>query len=120
MQQPQDPAVENDVAEILHAAFKLYGAADKPNRKECLKQLAVAVPGYTEREYTHAWNQVSVLFEHACKLAFRWANENPPGAIIDSNVVEAIFMEEITMKCKGFSTEEYCEALTYGFDRGIF
>jgi len=120
MQQPPDHAVENDIAELLHAAFRLYGAADKPNRRECMKQLAQAVPGYSEREYTHAWNRVSVLYEYACKLAFRWANENPPGATIESNVVEAIFMDEIAGKCQGFSPEEYAVALTYGFERGIF
>jgi len=120
MQQPSDQAVETDIAELLHAAFSLYGAADKPTRRECLKQLAQAVPGYSEREYTHAWNRVNMLYEYACKLAFRWANENPPGAVIDSNVVEAIFMEEIMSKCHGFKQEEYAMALNYGFERSIF
>ena len=120
MQQSQDSAVDSGNADILRAALALYTASDKPNRKEGLKQLALAVPGHDERDYTHAWNQVSMLFEYACKLAFRWANENPPGALIDTNVIEQIFMDEIVSKCRGFQRDDYAQALSYGFERSIF
>ncbi len=82
--------------------------------------MAQALPGLTERQYASAWNQVHLLFEQACKMAFRWANENPAGAEIDLNMIERIFLEELATKCQGFTREQYRVALAHGFDRGIF
>ena len=107
-------------AEVLRAALTLYEAAEKPVFKEFIKQMHRAEPGYEEAEYEKAWIMVSALHEHACHLAFRWANENPPGAVIDSRVIDSIFLEEIQTTCPGFTTDEYSRALGYGFERGIF
>lgn len=118
-EQNQDLAGE-DGLEILQAAFKIYGSPETPNRKECLRLMASQVPGLSERQYASAWNRVNLLYEQACKLAFRWANENPPGAEIDEIVVEQVFLDEIARKCSGFTRAQYIGALLHGFDRGIF
>lgn len=107
-------------SDVLSAAFKIYESAEKPSKKDFVKKLKAAAPGFDDKEYEQAWTRVSNLFEQACKLAFRWANENSPGAEIDLSLIENVFINEIARKCQGFTYAEYSRALTYGFDRGIF
>jgi hypothetical protein len=120
MQEQSQSLAGDDGLEILQVAFKIYGSPETPNRKECLRLMASQLPGLSEREYASAWNRVNLLYEQACKLAFRWANENPPGAEIDEEVVEQVFLDEIARKCQGFTRAQYRGALMHGFDRGIF
>ncbi len=120
MQEQNQSLAGEDGLEILQVAFSIYGSPETPSRKECLRLMAKQLPGLSERQYASAWNRVNLLYEQACKLAFRWANENPPGAEIDEEVVESIFLDEIARKCHGFTRDQYRGALMYGFDRGIF
>lgn len=120
MQEQNQSLAGEDGLEILQVAFSIYGSPETPSRKECLRLMAKQLPGLSEREYASAWNRVNLLYEQACKLAFRWANENPPGAEIDEEVVESIFLDEIARKCQGFTRDQYRGALMHGFDRGIF
>lgn len=107
-------------SDILSVAFEIYLNEEKPVKKAFVKQLSQAVPGLDNKEYEQTWTRVSNLFEQACKLAFRWANENSPGSEIDISLIENIFINEIARKCQGFTYAEYAKALDYGFDRGIF
>lgn len=120
MQEQNQGLASDDGLEILQVAFNIYGSPVTPSRKECLRLMASQMPGLSERQYASAWNRVNLLYEQACKLAFRWANENPPGAEIEEEVVETVFLDEIARKCQGFTREQYRGALMYGFDRGIF
>jgi len=106
--------------EVLQVAFGIYKSQESPGRKDCLKKMAAQLPGLTERQYADAWNRVDLLFEQSCKLAFRWANENPAGAEIDEDLIEQLFLDELARKCRGFTKEQYKSALDHGFDRGIF
>lgn len=107
-------------ADVLSAAFDIYLEHEKITRKEFMKKIAAAVPDLSDKEYDQAWTRVSNLFDQACRLAFRWANENEPGAEIDFSVVENLFVTEIAKKCQGFTFSEYSRALSYGFEKGIF
>ena len=107
-------------SDVLSAAFKIYEGAEKPTKRDFIKKLKVEASGFDDKEYEQAWARVSNLFEQACKLAFRWANENTPGSEIDLSLIENVFINEIARKCQGFTYAEYSRALTYGFDRGIF
>jgi hypothetical protein len=53
-------------------------------------------------------------------MAFRWANENPPGAEIDDVAINQVFLGELSMKVPGFSPNQYAEALGYAFENSIF
>lgn len=117
--QASEQGFDND-GEIIATAFRIYGVEQTPSRRECLKSMAQEVPGLSDRQYASAWNQVHLLFEQACKMAFRWANENPAGAEIDLDTIEHLFLDELAGKCQGFTREQYRAALVHGFDRGIF
>ncbi len=120
MQNLNEGDESNDAFDVLQVAFRIYSADKSPNRKECLKKLAADYPGMNERQYADAWGRVDQLFEQSCKLAFRWANENPAGTEIDEEIIETIFLDELARKCQGFTKEQYKFALNRGFDRGIF
>ena len=112
--------VEPVATDLLLVAFDVYQQSSRPVKRETIKKLSAALPGRGEKEYSEAWTQISTLFDNACKLAFTWANENPPGAEIDNLVIDQVFLEELERRVPGFSSEQYSQALGYGFENGIF
>lgn len=106
---------------LLKNAFELYKEdPDKLSRKDAVKRLRERVPGFTDRQYESAWTRVRSLFDNACRLVFRWASVNPTGTIFELPDNQRVFLDELAKLCRGFSEEEYCEALEYGFEKSIF
>ena len=115
----QDPQDEKSV--LVNAAFELFRAeSDDLSRKDAIKRLTDLIPGYTDRQYTSAWTKVRALFDNACRMVFRWATENPPGATFELPDKNRIFLNELTRVCGGFTEEQYAEALEYAFEKSIF
>lgn len=107
--------------ELITYAFELFREeTDKLSRKEAIDLLKSKVPGFTERQYASAWNRVRALFDNACRLVFRWGTDNPAGTIFELPDRERVFLNELTELCKGFTDEQYDEALEYGFKKAIF
>lgn len=106
--------------DLLEAAFDLYKQNHSPVKRELIKKLSASLPGRGEKAYAAAFGAVHHLFDNACQIAFRWANENPPGAEIDDMAINQVFIGELTHKAPGFSHDQYSEALTYAFENSIF
>jgi hypothetical protein len=106
--------------DLLEAAFDLYKQTHSPVKRELVKKLAAALPGRGDKAYGAAFGCVHHLFDNACQMAFRWANENPPGAEIDDVAINQVFLGELSMKVPGFSPNQYAEALGYAFENSIF
>lgn len=112
---------EIEKQELLTGAFLLFlESTDKVARKDAVEQLRERVPGFTERQYASAWNRVRALFDNSCRLVFRWATENPAGTEFELPDTNRIFLDELCTLCKGFTEEQYHQALEYGFQKGIF
>ncbi len=110
-----------DKQELLNAAYSLFCAeADEVSRKDAVKILRDLAPGFTDRQYRTAWNRVSALFDNACRLVFRWGNDNPPGTTFELPDKDRIFLDELAKLSRGFSETQYHEALEYGFRKSIF
>lgn len=107
------------IRDLMRAGFDLYMSADC-DHKQLSNKLQSQMPGHQIDDYQSASRKVIDLFDLACKLAFRWANENAPGVQIDESTLEDIFLQELASKVNGFSYEQYRRALHYGFDRAIF
>ena len=110
-----------DKEELLQAAYELFkDARDGLSEKSALDKLESKVPGFTERQYKAAWARVTTLFDNACKLVFRWSADKPPGTIFELPDENRVFVDELTKLCRGFSEDQYLEALEYGFEKAIF
>lgn len=120
MQETNENPTGAVAADILEAAFDLYKETQSPVKRELIKKLAAALPGRGEKAYAAAFACIHNLFDNACQIAFRWANENPPGAEIDDIAINQVFMEELTRRAPGFSAKQYGEALNYAFESSIF
>jgi len=107
--------------ELLTGAFDLFKQeSDKMSRKDAVEALKERVPGFSERQYASAWNRVRALFDNACRLVFRWATDNPAGTEFELPDTNRIFLDELCSLCRGFTEQQYHEALEYGFQKGIF
>ncbi|SRR5579883_3095817 len=107
--------------ELITCAFDLFKEeTDRLSRKEAIELLKTRVPGFTERQYASAWNRVRGLFDNACRLVFRWATDNPAGTEFELPDRDRIFLDELTELCRGFTPEQYDQALEYGFKKAIF
>jgi hypothetical protein len=107
--------------ELLDCAFDLFQQeVDSLTRKEALNRLKERVPGFTERQYSSAWNRVQALFDNSCRLVFRWATNNPPGTEFELPDHNRVFLNDLTELCRGFTDEQYTAALEYGFQKSIF
>jgi len=110
-----------DKKALLRNAFELYKEnPDELSRKDAIKELRERVPGFTDRQYESAWTRVRSLFDNACRLVFRWASINPAGTVFELPDSQRIFLDELGKLCRGFSEEEYSDALEYGFEKSIF
>lgn len=110
-----------DKEELLQAAYELFKKSDDGfSQKDALKKLESEVPGFTQRQYKAAWTRVTTLFDNACKLVFRWSADKPPGTVFELPDENRVFVDELNKLCRGFSDEQYLEALEYGFEKAIF
>lgn len=117
----QEPQIlAQDDPQLLRVAFSVFISNGQSSNREFLKKVSAAAPGYSKEQYGSVCKRVVELFEHACRYAFRWANENSPGATIDDTVITEVFLDDLARDCAGFTWDEYAQALTYGFDHGIF
>ncbi len=106
---------------IVSGAFGLFAESEiEPGERKAVETLMERHPGYSEEQYRGAWNRVRILFEHACKLVFRWSNENSVGTTFDLPDTRGVFLQELHNQCQGFTHEQYNKALEYGFERTIF
>lgn len=115
----QSKGAASVIRDLMRAGFDLYMVADY-DQKQLSRALETQMPGHQASDYQSAARKVVDLFDLACKLAFRWANENAPGVQIDESTLEDIFLQELASKANGFSYDQYRRALNYGFDRAIF
>lgn len=107
--------------ELLTGAFELFKEeTENMSRKEAIEALKDRVPGFTERQYASAWNRVRALFDNSCRLVFRWATDNPAGTEFELPDKNRVFLDELSSLCRGFTEEQYHQALEYGFQKGIF
>ena len=110
-----------DKKELLDAAFMLYAECpDEVTRKDAVSLLKERTPGFTDRQYRTAWNRVRTLYDNACRLVFRWANENKPGTTFDLPDTDRIFLDDLCELSRGFDDDQYEIALEYGFRTAIF
>lgn len=106
---------------LLHAAFELFKEVPEGiKQNKAIEKLESMAPGFTQRQYKAAWTKVLSLFDSACKLVFRWSSDKPPGTIFELPDENRIFIDELTKQCRGFSEEQYLQALEYGFEKAIF
>lgn len=102
------------------AAFKLFHEQKGPVEAKFMKLLREKEPGHWDDEYDEACKKVQSLFSVACKLAFRWGDENPPGAVFEIPDRHRVLIDELAQEVAGFSESEYNTALEYGFQTTIF
>lgn len=113
-----DGSSDQELRFLVHEAVQLR-TKDFSNSK-FLKQLKERLPGYKDAEYTSARERVNKLFDTACKIAFRWVNENRPGAEFELPDRDGKVLYELKELCESFSDDEYNTALEYGFQKTIF
>lgn len=115
------PHSSEDKEALLNAAYDLFKEdPDRFSHENSIKDLEAAVPGFTERQYKSAWSRVITLFDSACTLVFRWSTDKPPGATFELSDEDRVFVDDLTKLCRGFSEDQYLEALEYGFKKAIF
>lgn len=115
------PKSTEDKEALLNAAYDLFKQdPERYGKESAIKELEETVPGFSERQYKSALTRVISLFENACKLVFRWSTDKPPGTVFELPDENRIFVDDLTKQCRGFSEDQYLEALEYGFKKAIF
>ena len=115
------PKQTADKEVLLKAAYELFKEVPEGiKQNKALEKLEEKAPGFTQRQYKAAWTKVLNLFDCACKLVFRWSSDKPPGTVFELPDENRVFIDELTKLCRGFSEEQYLEALEYGFEKAIF
>lgn len=106
---------------LVNSAFGLFAESEiEPGERKAVETLMERTPGYSENQYRAAWGRVRTLFENACRLVFRWSNENSVGTTFDLPDTRGVFLQELHNNCQGFTQDQYNRALEYGFERAIF
>jgi len=105
---------------LLQAGVEIFHEKKGPAKVEFLRLLRQKTPGHWDDEYEEAHKKVETLFKHACKLAFRWGDENPPGATFEIPDKHRVLIDELAQGAEGFTEVEYNLALEYGFSTTIF
>lgn len=109
---------EPDLRFLVNQAVNLR-IKDFSNSK-FLKQMKERFPGYKDADYTATRERVNKLFDTACKIAFRWVNDNNPGAEFELPDRDGKVLYELKELCEDFTDDEYNLALEYGFQKTIF
>ncbi len=115
------PKTKEDKEALLNAAYDLFRSdPERYSQDGAIEELQAVIPGFTERQYKSAWSRVTTLFENACRLVFRWSTDKPPGTVFELPDENRVFVDDLTKLCRGFSEDQYLEALEYGFKQAIF
>lgn len=106
---------------LVNGAFGVFIESEiEPGERQAVESLMQRAPNYSEEQYRAAWSTVRNLFESACRLVFRWSNENSVGTTFDLPDTKGVFLQQLASMCCGFTQEQYDKALEYAFEKTIF